>query len=101
MANKESSSEPLKCSFCGKSQKQVIKLIAMMIVPTLLLNIHLMMLHLDLAPYLKNMEPYVDQQTVILNLMMMLAILVVVAVNVVVVRVANLVVHHHHILELL
>ncbi|MFL2678133.1 MAG: ATP-dependent Clp protease ATP-binding subunit ClpX [Candidatus Actinomarina sp.] len=28
MANKESSSEPLKCSFCGKSQKQVIKLIA-------------------------------------------------------------------------
>ena len=28
MANKESSSEPLKCSFGGKSQKQVIKLIA-------------------------------------------------------------------------
>ena len=28
MTNKESSSEPLKCSFCGKSQKQVIKLIA-------------------------------------------------------------------------
>ena len=28
MASKESSSEPLKCSFCGKSQKQVIKLIA-------------------------------------------------------------------------
>ena len=28
MANKESSSEPLKCSFCGKSQKQVIQLIA-------------------------------------------------------------------------
>ena len=28
MANKESSSEPLKCSFCGKSQKQVIKLLA-------------------------------------------------------------------------
>ena len=28
MANKDSSSEPLKCSFCGKSQKQVIKLIA-------------------------------------------------------------------------
>ena len=28
MANKESSSEPLKCRFCGKSQKQVIKLIA-------------------------------------------------------------------------
>ena len=28
MANKESSSKPLKCSFCGKSQKQVIKLIA-------------------------------------------------------------------------
>ena len=28
MANKESSTDPLKCSFCGKSQKQVIKLIA-------------------------------------------------------------------------
>ena len=28
MANNKSSSEPLKCSFCGKSQKQVIKLIA-------------------------------------------------------------------------
>ena len=28
MASKESSTDPLKCSFCGKSQKQVIKLIA-------------------------------------------------------------------------
>ena len=28
MANKESSSDPLNCRFCGKSQKQVIKLIA-------------------------------------------------------------------------
>ena len=28
MAIKESSTDPLKCSFCGKSQKQVIKLIA-------------------------------------------------------------------------